>query len=409
MRVIDLSSQIAEQIHMNKGYACQELTHRKKVLFTLLTLFVVWLISDTIAYVTLRYLRETKNVFITIRPATSDEQVWRWYERSPFHARWGWDIPEDRKGKFGNRKGREYGIRYRYAIKVFGDSFAYGAGVKDSETFEYLIEEKTGWDFLNYGVTGFGTDQALLKYADNGIKTRYTVLSILDENIERILDNCRGLLDPRQAKKPKPRFWIRPDGSITLLENPLKSPSDLHKLKDISFLESLKEHQYWSKYYEKLHAPSELRWPATLTIIPHFDYFLGTVARQAGHAAWPTYESHVSRLPYNHLYEEGSEGLKIMRHIIKQFGATAAARDEIPVIVVFPKREALKIIRKYGKKPYQSMVDFLKAEGHGFIDFGDVFTDKDISKYYIADGHYSLAGNEVIANELIRFIQRLNG
>lgn len=393
---------------MNHGHAKQKLSRRQRVFFTLLTLVIVWLILDTFAYVALRYLGEAKNVFFTIRPATSDEQISRWYKHLPFHPRWGWDISEDQQGQFGNRKGREYERKDRYQIKVFGDSFAYGAGMKESETFEYLIEEKTGWECLNYGVVGYGTDQALLKYIHNRIKTRYTVLCILDENIERTLNICRGLSIPRMALLPKPRFIIMPDGSLTLLENPVKNASELEKLKDISFLQSLREHDYWAKYYEKLNAPSELRWPATLTIVLHFDYFLRTFAKHARHIVSPTYASHFSRWPYNHLYEEGSEGIKIMFHIINQFVATAVARDEIPVVLLFPKRETLEIIQKYRKKPYQSLVNFLEAEDYGFIDFGDVFVDKNYSKYYIPDGHYSLVGNQIIANELIRFIQRFN-
>jgi hypothetical protein len=94
--------------------------------------------------------------------------------------------------------------------------------MKDSETFEYLIEKKMGWECLNYGVVGYGTDQALLKYIDNRIKTKYTDLTILDENIERCLTMCRGLLSARMALITKPRFVIMPDGTLTLLENPVK-------------------------------------------------------------------------------------------------------------------------------------------------------------------------------------------
>jgi hypothetical protein len=384
----------------------RRLSFRTRLLFSLFLLLILWVVFDTLAYGAFWYLSKTRNMFIDVRPALTDAQIARWYEYGPFHARWGWDITEQDRGQFGNRKGRQYPAKEQYTMKVFGDSFAYAAGMKDSETFEYLIEEKTGWECLNYGVTGFGTDQALLKYMDTEVKTKYTVLCVLDENIERCLDTCRGLLDSRQGKKPKPRFWMRPDGSVILLENPIQNAADLRKLKDRLFLESLRQHHYWSDYYKRLNAPSKVQWPGTLTIIRHFDYFWGLFCRQAKHKVSPTFETHLTRAPYYHMYEEGAEGLKIMQYVINTFVATAKARNEIPVVLLFPKRETLEGIRRYHKKPYQSLVTFLKMAGYDFIDFGDTFVTGDMAAYFIEDGHYSRIGNEVVANTLIDFVQR---
>jgi hypothetical protein len=112
---------------MNHGHSKQKLSRRKRVFFTLFTFLIVCLIMDTFTYVALRHLGETKHVFFTIRPATSDEQISRWYKYRSFHGRWGYDISEDRQGQFGNRMGREYEHKDQYQIKVFGDSFAYEA------------------------------------------------------------------------------------------------------------------------------------------------------------------------------------------------------------------------------------------------------------------------------------------
>lgn len=227
---------------MPRGELAVELSRKKRVLFTLFTLGILWLLIDTTAYVAPRYLGSRMFVFPIIRAPTSDEQLSRFYEGSPFHARWGWDISEKDRGQFGNRRGRKYEKTDHFKMKAFGDSFTFGGSVKDSETFCYLIEEKTGWDCLNYGVVGYGTNQALLKYMDSSVNSKYVILGVLDENIERCVDTCRGLFDARQAPRPKPRFVITRNGSATLLPNPIRDASELNKLKDIVFLESLKEH-----------------------------------------------------------------------------------------------------------------------------------------------------------------------
>lgn len=380
----------------------------KTVLFSIIVFLILWLVTDSMVYVALWSIGESKSVFFRIRPATSDEQIVRWYKELPFHARWGFDIADDTKGQFGNRKGREYAKKDLYQVKVFGDSFAFGAWMNDRETFEALLEEQTGWEALNYGVVGYGTDQALLKYVDNGVTTRYSVLTVLDENIERNVTMCRGLLTGTLGLMPKPRYEINPNGSIGLLENPVKNVSELIKLKDIAFLQTLKEHDYWAKYYDALNAPTGLSWPATVVVASHYEYFFNAAFKQLKYQLMPSYESHYARWPHNHLYEEGSEGIKILRHILKQFAATAVARNEVPIILIFPKRETMQILQSYRKRPYQTLVDSLRTEGLNFIDFGDRFMDRHWSEYYVDDGHYSKAGNQIIADELVALIRRLD-
>ena len=121
--------------------------------------------------------------------------------------RFFFSIPKEEQGNLGNRKSREYETKPVYKMKVFGDSFAYGSEVGDHETFEYFIEEKTGEECLNFGVGSFGTDQALLKYKDNAIKTKYTFLCIMAENIGRCMNIWRGFyqLDCKFCWT-KPRF-----------------------------------------------------------------------------------------------------------------------------------------------------------------------------------------------------------
>jgi hypothetical protein len=393
---------------MNQVDTGRSRSRGKVMIFSIIMFLVLWFLTDTAMYVALWFIGESKSVFFRIRPATSDEQITRWYKELPFHARWGFDIADDTKGQFGNRKGREYAKKDLYKIKVFGDSFAFGAWMNDRETFEALIEEQTGWEALNYGVVGYGTDQAVLKYEDNGIKTRYSILTVLDENIERNVTMCRGLLTGTLGLMPKPRFAINPDGSMGLLENPVKNVSELAKLKDIAFLQSLKEHDYWAKYYEALNAPVGLTWPATVMLASHYDYLYKGAVKQVKYKLMPSYESHYARWPHNHLYEEGSEGIRVLRHILKQFAATAVARNEVPIVLIFPKRDTMQILQSYRKKPYQTLVDSLRTEGLSFIDFGDQFVDRNWHEYYVEDGHYSRAGNQIIADELVTLIRQLD-
>ena len=54
-------------------------------------------------------------------------------------------------------------------------------------------------------------------------------------------------------------------------------------------------------------------------------------------------------MKFFHLYKDGSDGIKIMQHIVDEFIKTANMRDEIPIIIVFPIRHSVDIVKKYRK------------------------------------------------------------
>src|SRR5262249_40843696 len=220
-------------------------------------------------YFTLSYVGSKRNLFYT--PDIPSERLLEDYYEKYFHPRWGWDIDREKKGLLGNRKGHFYEKQTTYDLKIFGDSFSYGDDVEDNQTFEYYVEEKTGWTFLNYGVGAYATDQALLKYEDNKVISRFTLLGILDENIGRCLTIWWNFYE-RGFAGTKPRFELA-DGKARLVANPVQSYQELRQLKDPAFIDRLKRYDYWQSYYKSINAPAKLYWPATFTLLQHLDFF----------------------------------------------------------------------------------------------------------------------------------------
>src|SRR5512147_1251033 len=55
-------------------------------------------------------------------------------------------------------------------IAVFGESFVHGDKVANEETWPHLLEiAAADVEVLNFGVNGYGTDQALLRYRRDGV------------------------------------------------------------------------------------------------------------------------------------------------------------------------------------------------------------------------------------------------
>lgn len=107
------------------------------------------------------------------------------------------------------RRGTDVALR----ILAIGDSFAYGLGVRDDETFEALLEANPGVEVVNAGVNGYGTDQAVLMWELHGrrLAPKAVVLTYYVD------DFFRNGLAVREG--PKPRFVHEPvSGRFELLD-----------------------------------------------------------------------------------------------------------------------------------------------------------------------------------------------
>ncbi len=187
----------------------QPLSRRKKMLFASITCLLILICVDTFFYMFLNKLKRNHNVFHEDRRV--NQQVIDAFYENYFHPDWGWDIPKPKRDVLGNRTGRTYDSQQTYKIKTFGDSFVYGFRLPDEQTFQSYVEQKSGWLCLNYGVDGFGTDQAFLKFKANQVPTQYTILGILDENIARVVATWWSFYSFRDVNNivgTKPRFLM---------------------------------------------------------------------------------------------------------------------------------------------------------------------------------------------------------
>jgi hypothetical protein len=377
----------------------------RRTFFPVILVLLIFLVCDTILYVGLSYIESRKHIFY--RSTTISKEDLARFLDTRFDPVLGWDIHVDERTNLGTRGSRDYPEKPRYKLKAFGDSFVYGAEVTESETFCAFIEERTGWDCLNYGVGGHGPDQALLKYRSNEMSTDCTILGILCENIGRVVSHYPAFY-MREWAPPKPRFYKVGD-AYEILESPIRSREDAVKLLDEDFIDALKVHDYWPYYYEEvLGAPDRLRWPATWTVLGHLRYFAWGVQTGIKKRFGDDYDAAKSVYKYTHLYESDSEALAILKHILDEFVALARERGEVPVILFFPDQFSLDLYRDYGRFPHAPIAAYAEEAGYHTIDFGEVLSAEDYTAYFLYyNSHYAPAGNERIAREVISFIEQL--
>jgi hypothetical protein len=144
------------------------------------------------------------------------------------------DHPRFRISVHINSKGlrdREYSYERRPGtgrILVIGDSFVWGYGVEQPETFPKVLEARLSQvDVINAGVAGYGTDQELLWLRSEGVRYRADLVILVmcgnddDENNSDLVYNVYH----------KPRFRQADGGELTLTGVPVPPPSRALRLK----------------------------------------------------------------------------------------------------------------------------------------------------------------------------------
>ena len=138
----------------------------------------------------------------------------------------------------GIRSAREFDLTppvNTLRIAAFGDSFTAGDDVADDETWSsqlerLLVANGIAAEVLNFGVGGYGMDQALLKWRHHGIQFQphIVIFGLQPENLKRNVNVFRQLLDPSRYTLPfsKPRFALN-EVALALLNSPPLPPEQL--------------------------------------------------------------------------------------------------------------------------------------------------------------------------------------
>jgi len=102
-------------------------------------------------------------------------------------------------------------------IVVLGDSFVWGFGVEEGETFSQVLARSTGAEVVNAGVSGYGPDQCLLswkRHAARWTPDRVALFVTLANDLDDISSTQRYGYD-------KPAFRLEEDGTLRLTGVPV--------------------------------------------------------------------------------------------------------------------------------------------------------------------------------------------
>jgi hypothetical protein len=286
------------------------------------------------------------------------------------------------RGLRGRREYDELPPRGVRRVLAAGESFTFGEEVADAEAWSARLEEFLGGEVLNYGVGGFGTDQALLRLAREARgPAEAVVVGLMLENIGRNVNRYRPLWHPRTQPAAKPRYVLAAEG-LELVGQPFPDlAAFVAAVRAETRPRALREHEHWAES----HVPPALAW--------------STLARaMAARAAYA--ERDLERL------WRDTEGVpfRTTLALLEAFrGPAQAAGGARLVVLVFPMRENLEVLLA-GAEPYwRSLFEALDARGIEWLDASEPLLAEARSSGASAlygQSHLSPRGNELVARAL---------
>lgn len=277
-------------------------------------------------------------------------------------------------------------------VSLYGDSFTYGQEVGHEEAWGNVLARELGCRVANYGVMGYGSDQAMIRFLLNDSDpARHVVLGHLSENVLRNSNQWRHLIYGGGEFGFKPRFILDDAGKLVRLPMP-EIPEERYE----DFLrnpEDYLEHDWFVP--DGPGGLTRLEFPYTMSVIRSFGNFRNT-ARRRGMASYEPF----------YLPDHPSDMLAVTTAILAEFDRVARERGQTPVIALFPTGYDLRKRHGGGEWTYQPLIDALLARGLNPLNLGDGMLERLAGRdpcelFTRCDAHYNAEGYSIVA-DLVR-------
>ena len=279
-------------------------------------------------------------------------------------------------------------------VAAFGDSFVYGNEVADSASWPALVEQLfPGVEVLNYGVGGYGVDQAYLRYCEEGtaLSPSIVIIGFATDDLRRVVNVYRRFISNREIPLAKPRFILDARGRLVLLPNPLPHPSDYERFllapRDVV---ELGARDYW--YQASIYRNPLYDYSATVRLLTNLwlriseRYFASDRLLRGGE------------------FNTSSAAFRIQTALFEEFAVAVQMAGARPLVVILPDRESVAAARQGQRTIFDPLVTALAGRGIEHVDVTEAFRQAqgNPNSWFMIGGHYSPTGNRIVAQWLGR-------
>ena len=241
------------------------LSSKKKIIFNAAVLILVFLVFEitSFAFVNFYFHKSYSHFFSRdwdyYFGSVTEADLIR-YRKGTYEVDLGWDFRPGFKGTSKNAAGEEWNYSVgnlgeranpypaqKTLISSFGDSFTFGDEVENDETWQFYLSEMIQTNVLNFGVSGYGLDQAYLKMKkklEEGLVTPIIILSLTPDSLMRLVTMNRGFSYPSDSHRLafKPMLHNSGDG-YSWIANPLRNLDSKEDV--IQAVEIAKRYDFW--------------------------------------------------------------------------------------------------------------------------------------------------------------------
>ena len=308
-----------------------------------------------------------------------------------FDPQLGWTVGPNRKGTGGSheklfssaegaRAGAE-GLRFddrsaRTTIALLGNSYVFGEDVEYEDTWGFHLEQRLGADVqvLNFGVPGYGVDQAYLRYLRDVRERRpdIAILGVISHDLIRTTMVYYAVSFAGAAVPgAKPRFSMK-NGQLTLVNVPLPLPEAVYgaqSIQDLPFID-----------YDQTYRPIE--WQRHWYEVSYLLRFAVSWCSPCGGLGAPN---------------DNEETVPLNGAILHEFVREATASGTIPIVVFLPSfREGRDASGRLSATPSLG-VRILKNAQVDFVDLTDCIKRVDERNQFTSGWHYTPQANSIMA------------
>ena len=282
-------------------------------------------------------------------------------------------------------------------VACFGDSFTHGDDVANEWTWPAQLERQCKQtEVINFGVQGYGLDQAYLRYTHVGAayKPNLVFIGYMTENISRNVNTFRPFYYPRtNIPLFKPRYTMR-ENRLELLPNPIPRLEDYQDLlgrphnvlTDLGSNDFFYQHHYKSSFFD-------------------FSAFIRLMKMTLDNVR----SKNEFGILKNGAYNENSEAFQVTTHIFDAFYQDVIAHHATPIIIIFPRMDDVETYRANKTKGYAPLLSYFDSKGYAYIDAMNAFQSSDpnynVNTWFVHGGHYSNTGNKYVANYIASFLK----
>ena len=308
----------------------------------------------------------------------------------------GWPFPAEFGDGFYDSSGARHSPAFRDPAKfpnrvaIFGDSYAAGSEVDDDHAWGNQLALMLGSRVGIFGVPGYGTDQAYLRFLSMPKdSSRIVILTHLSEDISRNLTRNWDLFTHMGHYGLKPRF-VR-NGNGGLVHVPLPNLTEPEYLRSVGI-----ESPFLSIEHENFQPGG----PAGVTRLS----FPFSVAFMQNLGSFQMRSLFARRPDYAEFYTKGHplEGLEITAQILVSFQEEARKKGQWPLVVLLATRQDFNYVRKNGTWTYANLITELDRLQVNYLDFGPLLQkhigDREVRSFFKPLGHYNEEVSKILAD-----------